>query len=949
MRITRRTFLKASGAAGALLVAGSANGLRSADALAEGMAARGRRGYLLDTAVFGGELQYFRMQEGDIPGRLAVCRQAAFSVIQTYVPWNVHEYQRGTLDFTGKTSPVLVNDHFLDPFDYGDYNGGSVTADEVALGVKVNTNLESFLGLCREAGFSVILRPGPFISDEWRNGGLPDWFLETAPPDMFEYGPDGTPLFVSPPWSSPPETAAALGGMSLFYFPSPSYASPHYLSGAKRWLESFAEFIRPWLSTNGGPVVGVQVDDETCFYYHFGAFEVDYNPAMVARYVAATGEQPPRAWPLPAEGVASLRPAFKWQKFKAQQIGTFLGTLASELRAAGVDVPITHEMELSLAPPADFAADASAALVQPELYPGADGPEAMPLIELTAQAARAAQRNLVNVWSAETQEGDLLLASLLLGEGIIGSLQFNYETGVPDGAVTASALLGRALRTAGSLLTEAKRRADVAIVWDNDLAHAPVGSQQWGFATDVFDVIEHHVPALATLLLRAGYSFDLLDTSAAQPEDYHGYRKIFLASADILPRSAQSSLVAYVRRGGNLVCWPAPPTLDENLEDCTVLQEACFAEPAATFYPEASQEIEVLGLPVSTYMGVQTFSLSSRAKSVASRQGVPCGYERKIGAGTAVLLGSWPAASNLPARSGEVLEEQASPPSPIATSDLSSAAALVTKYFGSDAAAQLPAALTNGPIETWIVYAYTNQRRSGTYVLTGGALAYWNGDQVVGVMALTTTPDGSTQVVSPVPYCPADAPHVAVIQALVGAAPQIRVSDLRIQARVLDASNESSATVVANNRWSQNVSFRMSTAVGGRTVNLPRAGSLILPAGTGVLLPINYPLPHGAKLLQATAQLLGTSASRTASAAMSLWAPSAAEVILSLPDKLSSATLDGRPTRPTATDGRTVTFDIAPGDHELVVRWRSAPAKRRAKAKGHNHQGKNRRTTRHQR
>jgi hypothetical protein len=191
---------------------------------------------------------------------------------------------------------------------------------------------------------------------------------------------------------------------------------------------------------------------------------------------------------------------------------------------------------------------------------------------------------------------------------------------------------------------------------------------------------------------------------------------------------------------------------------------------AATLYPEASQEIEVLGLPVTTYLGVQTFSLSPRANAIAFRQGVPCGYERRIGAGSAVLLGSWPAAAN---------------------------------------------------------------GRSSTYVLTGGALAYWNGDQVVGVAQITTTPDGSTQVISPVLYAPADAAHVAVIAALIGAPPQIRVSDLRIQARVLDAPEQRAASVVANNRWPQTVPVRMSTIVAGRTVSLSRSGAITLDPGEG--------------------------------------------------------------------------------------------------------------------
>jgi hypothetical protein len=67
------------------------------------------------------------------------------------VPWNVHEFFPGVLDFTGKTHPVLPNDHHLDPFEYSDSigTGGPHYYD---LGLKVNTNLESFLGLCKAAG-----------------------------------------------------------------------------------------------------------------------------------------------------------------------------------------------------------------------------------------------------------------------------------------------------------------------------------------------------------------------------------------------------------------------------------------------------------------------------------------------------------------------------------------------------------------------------------------------------------------------------------------------------------------------------------------------------------------------------------------------------------------------------------------------------------------------------
>ncbi|MHB1488172.1 MAG: beta-galactosidase [Acidimicrobiales bacterium] len=886
-------------------------------------AASGAYPMALTSAVYGGELQYFRMTPSTIPSRLGMCRQAAYSVIQTYVPWNVHEYHPGRIDFTGQTHPVLLNDHHLDPTDLGDPVGGLESGRQGTLGIDCNTDLEGFLTMCKDAGFKVILRPGPFISDEWRNGGFPDWFLESASPEMFEYGPDGTPLTPGLPWSAPPETATGLGGMSFFYFPSPSYASPEYLAGVKRWLVAFADFVRPWLVTNGGPVVAVQVDDETCYYYHFGPFEVDYNPAVLARYRQETGEDPPRAWPLPVEGVESLRPAFTWQRFKGQQIATYFGALASYLSSGGVDVPITHEIELSLAPPADVAADAGAVLVNPELYPGANGPEVMPLVELTANSVRAAQRNRLNVWSAETQSGQVLLYTLLLGEGIIGSLQFTYATGVPDGAVTATGRLGRALRHAGALVTESTRRADVAIVWDNDLTRAPYESQRWGFTTDVRAVIERHVPALATLLVRSGFAFDLLDTTAAQAEDYLGYPTIFLAAADILARAAQDSLVAYVKAGGRLVCWAAPPHLDENLDPYTALADACFPERRATFYPADTQQIELLGQAVTTWLGVQTFELSSSASVVATRQGVACGYQRPLGRGQAVLLGTWLAADSVPGRAGAIIDEEPVPATAGLPAALAEAAVvaqarrLAASRLGPAAAAMVPAALPGGQAEQLLVYAYTNQRRGGEYI-SGGALAYWNGEHVVGLVevnsALTATP------VQLLPYRPPGPAHVAGAQALAGVTPQVVVSDLRVQARILDAPGAATATVVANNRWGSDVAVVLTTTVDGMEVRLPSTGHYTLPAETGVLLPIGYPVGSEVIVTQATVQLTGAAASGD-SATVEVWAPSVGEVVVRLPSALTAATLDGEPVTATAAGRGTMRILVPAGDHTIALSW----------------------------
>jgi hypothetical protein len=568
-----------------------------------------------------------------------------------------------------------------------------------------------------------------------------------------------------------------------------------------------------------------------------------------------------------------------------------------------VDVPITHEIELILAPPADIAADSTAALVNPELYPGGTGPEAMPLIELTANAVRAAQRNRVNVWSAE-QESEIFLSYLLLGEGIFGGIQFNYTDGVTSGDVADHARLGRALRTAGGLVSRARRRADVAIMWDNSLTRLPYGSQRWGFSTDVRRVIEQHVPALATLLLRSGLAFDLLDVEAAQRSDYDPavYPAIFLAAADILPRGAQRHLVSYVRAGGRLVCWPGPPALDENLGPCPILARACYPEARLRFHSEDAQEIELLGQRVRAWRGVQTFRLSPAARAIARRDGVPCGYSRRLGRGEALLLGTWLAADWVPGRGNTILEEQSLPSSTSSAQVIELGRGLARKRLGRQAAELVSGPLPGGSAQDLLVYAYENERRGGD-VISGGALAYWDGQNVVGLVELNTTETGP--VVSRIPYHPIDPATIAAARALASVRPHVEVTDDRIQARLLTAPGPGAATVVVANRWAESVRFALQATVDGQRVGLPLSGSLTLPPSTAMLLPIRYPLGAGVTLVQATAQLLDSHVADRR-VRLQFWSPAGGEAVVRLPN------------------GRTVRLHLEPGERTVMLEWRRA-------------------------
>jgi Glycosyl hydrolases family 35 len=921
---TRRSLLLGVGA-GAALAALPADAW-PAQALARLSSERPGRLWTL-----GGELQYFRSDPEHLKERLARCAEAGYTTIQSYVAWNVHEHTRGQIDFTGQTRPVIVNDH-------ADQYQIETPDDQFAHGgdqsqLTANTDLEGWLKMLAEHGFRVLLRPGPFISDEWRNGGLPDWLLQAGYPDMYIRGPDGTPLTPGAPFDTPPGSIL-LGGGPLYYFPSPSYASDLYLGEARRWLMAFARFVKPWLATNGGPVEAIQVDDECCFFYRFGPFECDYHPAMVARYRAQTGQEPPTGYPPPGGRPQALRPAFTWQRFKAQQIAAYLGRLAGDLRAAGVRVPIYHEHELQLSGPAGFSQIGNALdALDPEFYNGDSGPWSIPLNELDAATVRAAQRHRRRLIAVEMQNSDLLLYTILFGEGLAGGLQFTYTDGVSEDGFQEMARLGRTIRAAGERLVDTRRRVDTAIVWCPAQLYAPYQSQRYGFERDVRGVAERDIPALATALIRAGLAFDLLDTDVAQAADYLPYPTIWLVASDVLPRAAQENLVAYVESGGRLICWPAPPSLDERLKPCTVLADYLFTERKARFYSADNQTIQVLGQSVHVFRGVQTFSLSSSARTLAHRAGRPCGYRRARGHGEAWLLGTWPVADSVPGRASNVFELQqlSSSSSPAEVADR--ARRLAHERLGEAAAARVGQTLGRpgaGQPQYLVIYDYPNERRGGE-VVTGGTIAYWDGYDIVPVVELNSAEQPVSEGVVPEgagvrvpPYRPLTAAHLRLMRRVQGRPAHATTSDSRVQVRVLDCRRPRATTLAVLNRFPDEVRTVIQTSAGGRAIRLPSTGALRLPARSSLLLPVDYQLRRGVTIIQSTLQLLGHRLGGH-ELELELYSPGGGELILSLPARVRAAKAGARrvAVQQSYRSGQArARVELGPGEHRLTLAWR---------------------------
>lgn len=92
--------------------------------------------------IISGAFHYFRTVPEYWRDRMEKLKAMGGNTVETYIPWNLHEPQKGEFHFEG----------MLD--------------------------VEGFIRTAQELGLYVIIRPSPYICAEWEFGGLPAWLLK---------------------------------------------------------------------------------------------------------------------------------------------------------------------------------------------------------------------------------------------------------------------------------------------------------------------------------------------------------------------------------------------------------------------------------------------------------------------------------------------------------------------------------------------------------------------------------------------------------------------------------------------------------------------------------------------------------------------------------------------------------------------------------------------------
>jgi beta-galactosidase len=237
-------------------------------------------------------------------------------IVDTYVPWGVHETAHGKMDF-----------------------GESYARLDVA----------KFIALCHERGLYVIARPGPHINAELTHFGLPErvvWDRECQ--------------------ARTPKDNPVVLPMAPTAFPVPSYASDAFHDETALWFEAVGKVLAP-LQYPNGPIVLWQIDNEGALYFRDGPYDQDYHPDAIRLFHTFLREKYSsvkalrEAWVDPELTFTNAAPPMRfdakraddlprhmdWMEFHEHLLAEAMGRFAQALENAGcASVPTMHNLPL---------------------------------------------------------------------------------------------------------------------------------------------------------------------------------------------------------------------------------------------------------------------------------------------------------------------------------------------------------------------------------------------------------------------------------------------------------------------------------------------------------------------------------------------------------------------------------------------------------------------------
>jgi beta-galactosidase len=560
---------------------------------------RNRFQYILngvETPIYSGTLHFFRTPPETWNKRLRDIKEACCNTVDTYVAWNWHEPREGEFDFQGKTDP--------------------------------RRNLEGFLELVEKNGLYAIVRPGPYICAEWRNGGIPDWLLQ-GHPEILSRDSRGKPL-----------------PLEVFY-PPITYLHPNYLAYVQKWYDKVCEVLRRHLYTNGGSIINVTLDDEPSYwetltyplmsdYNEFvagsktrpGVFQKwlkrEYSDLVVlnrkyrAHYSDFNRVQPPRSMP---KSYREMPRFMDWHHFKLYMINVYVEKLYGMLLKRQIDVPLSlldpYLLVQSWSSFQEFCVKRKLKIdLWTEFWPRSFyrsfdfkedkiGEVAFklgvyrPLVKKAGTPPLSIETQSFIAHHIEPDEAELLYLTILAyginnvnyylmigGESPRG---FGCHTGKTWDISCPIALdgerrphfeviqrLGQFFKLHGVRLANTETVADIAVGYYEPYEACSFSESglQPGFVESLQSLFQEYFMGdrgLLNLLSMSGANYDAVDLESMRIEDLLQYKQLWVYAFDFMDEETQEKLVKYVARGGNLVLLPGTPHLNEHMKKTDVM------------------------------------------------------------------------------------------------------------------------------------------------------------------------------------------------------------------------------------------------------------------------------------------------------------------------------------------------------------------------------------------
>ncbi len=549
------------------------------------------------TPLYGGAVHYWRLDRDKWDGILESVKGMGFTTISIYIPWEIHEIERGTFDFSG------------------------------------NKDIDAFLTLIESKGLNIVARPGPQINSELTWFGYPGRIL--ADPELQALNGQGTKAVLT----QVPRPIPAL-----------SYAAEKFFDETALWYDA----IMPILARHAHPkgrLVAAQVDNEMAFFFHVNAYACDYHPASIARYQAFLEEQygtvgavnarygrtyesfaeidPPRRFD--AAATKQDIPYYSdWIAYRERYLVDSIDRLGRMMRDRGLaEIPLFHNYPHPLGPggavsgfttPFDLMGlEERVDFVGFDIY---SRKELYDHVKTVGSYVVGTSRFpyipefIAGVWSWYLNPGNLydeeFVTKAALMQGLKGFSRYMLverdrwlDSPVRrDGRVREdhAAMFGRAnqialkhdfvnLRREADVLLLANREYDrleaasVLVSFPGDFLETPSGFSEYpsfmtvsesslGFAQPIQMAKADRFNAAYRGLWDAGYAFLISDTKLA-PERWSRYSAIVVSSFEYMSTALQQRILAFAQAGGTVVLGPRLPSLNEAMQPDETLAAAC--------------------------------------------------------------------------------------------------------------------------------------------------------------------------------------------------------------------------------------------------------------------------------------------------------------------------------------------------------------------------------------